>query len=133
MAIGQANRGVAYAEQALRLNPHHPDWYVSFLAAALFADKRYEESHAMRSRGPAFIDSYFFGAACLAHMGRLEDARRWADNAVAKLAATPGGALAIAEGRVVDLLLENNPFCRQEDRDHFAEGMRKAGVPGQSP
>jgi hypothetical protein len=44
--------------------------------------------------------------------------------------ATPGGALAIAEGRVVDLLLENNPYFREEDRSHFAEGMRKAGVPG---
>jgi hypothetical protein len=42
-----------------------------------------------------------------------------------------GGALAIAEHRVVGLLLDNNPFCRQEDRDYFSEGMRKAGVPGQ--
>ena len=41
-----------------------------------------------------------------------------------------GGAPAVAQGRVVGLLLENNPYCRQEDLDHFAEGMRKAGIPG---
>jgi hypothetical protein len=31
--------------------------------------------------------------------------------------------------RVIEVLLDNNPFFRQEDRDHFAQGMRKAGVP----
>ena len=61
---------------------------------------------------------------------RLDEARRWADKAIARLARTPGGALAIAGDRVVGLLLDNNPYCREEDRDHFAEGMRKAGIPG---
>jgi hypothetical protein len=63
-------------------------------------------------------------------MGRLDEAKRWAERAVARLSTTPAGASAVAEGRVVELLLENNPFCRQEDRDHFAEGMRQAGIPG---
>jgi hypothetical protein len=76
------------------------------------------------------IDSPFYGAAILGQMGRLEEAKQWADVAISGLARTPGGALAISEGRVVDLLLENNPYRRKEDRDHFAEGMRKAGVPG---
>jgi hypothetical protein len=63
-------------------------------------------------------------------MGRLDEAKIWADKGLAALAATPAGAPAVAQGRVVGLLLENNPYCRQEDRDHFAEGMRKAGIPG---
>jgi hypothetical protein len=65
-----------------------------------------------------------------AQMGMLDQARRWAERGMHRLAATPGGALAIAEGRVIQALLDNIPFRRQEDRDHFADGMRKAGVPG---
>jgi adenylate cyclase len=127
----RAGGGDQFRRVALRLNPHHPDWYLVFLSTALFTARRYPEAHALRSRAPeAFIDSPFFGAATLAHMGRLDEARRWADKALARLATTPGGALAIAEGRVVGLLLDNNPFFRQEDRDHFAQGMRKAGIPG---
>ena len=63
-------------------------------------------------------------------MGRLDESKIWADKGLAALAATPAGAPAVAQGRVVGLVLENNPYCRQEDRDHFAEGMRKAGIPG---
>jgi adenylate cyclase len=129
--IGQAERAIECAEKALRLNPHHPDWYLSFLASALFCAQRHEEADAIRKRAPdTFIDSYFGAAANLAQLGRLDEAKQWAQKGIAKLGATPGGALAIAEGQVVGLLLDNNPYCRQEDRDRFAEGMRKAGVPG---
>ncbi len=130
-AFGEPEKGVKFGEAALRLNPRHPDWYLSFLITALYLSRRHTDAHALRLRVPeAFIDSTFFGAATLAHMGRLEEARIWADRAMARLGATPGGALAIAQGRVVSLLLENNPFYRSEDREHFAEGMRMAGVPG---
>lgn len=61
---------------------------------------------------------------------KLDEAKQWADVGMSRLAATSGTALAIAKGRVVGLLLDNNPYCRQEDRDQFAERMRKAGVPG---
>jgi TolB-like protein len=128
-ALGEAHEGVKVGKMALQLNPHHPDWYLGFLCVALFTARNYAEALSVRLRVPdAFVDSSFFGAAILAHMGRVDEARRWADKAVHRLKSTPAGALAVAEGRVVELLLENNPFRRQEDRDHFAEGMRKAGV-----
>jgi TolB-like protein len=130
-ALGDATAGIKCGETALRLNPRQPDWYVAFLCFALFVARDYPKALAARLRVPdLFIDSTFIGAAILAHMGRLDEAKRWAERAVVRLSATPGGTAAVAEGRVVELLLENNPLCRQEDRDHFAEGMRKAGVPG---
>jgi TolB-like protein len=129
--LGDAGQAIECGKAALRLNPHQPDWYLGFLAVAFFTARNYAEAFALRSRAPdVFIDSRFFGAAILAHMGRVDEAKRWAEKGLARLMATPGGALAIAEGRVVDLLLENNPYFREEDRSHFAEGMRKAGVPG---
>jgi adenylate cyclase len=130
-AIGQPEEAVERAQTALRLNPHSPDWYVGYLSDALFTARRYAEALAARVRAPnVMIDSPFYGAAILGQMGRLDEAKRWTDIAMSKLAATPGGLVAISEGRVVELLLENNPYCRQEDRDHFADGMRRAGVPG---
>jgi adenylate cyclase len=129
--LGEAEEAVKCAQTALRLNPHSPDWYISYLSCSLFTARRYPEALAARMRAPSvFIDSSFYGAAILAYMGRLDEAKQWADVGMSRLAATSGGALAITEGRVVGLLLDNNPYCRQEDRDHFAEGMRKAGVPG---
>src|SRR5262249_3491730 len=108
-----------------------PDWYVGYLVDAFFTARRYPEALAARVRTPSvMIDSPFYGAAILGQMGRLDEVKRWTDMAMSRLAETPGGSQAIADGRVVELLLENNPYRRQEDRDHFAEGMRKAGVPG---
>jgi hypothetical protein len=113
------------------LNPHHPGWYLGLLSTALFTLRDYAGALSARLRAPeAFVDSPFFSAAILAQMDHLDEAKSWAAKALARLSGTPGGALAIAEGRVVGLLLDNNPFCRPEDREHFAEGMRKAGIPG---
>jgi TolB-like protein/class 3 adenylate cyclase/Tfp pilus assembly protein PilF len=130
-ALGNAERAVDYAQTALTLNPHSPDWYLGYLCDALFTARRYAEALAVRLRAPGvMIASPFYGAAILGQMGRLEEAKQWVDIGMSGLERIPGGALAIAKGRVVELLLENNPYRRPEDRDHFAEGLRKAGVPG---
>jgi tetratricopeptide (TPR) repeat protein len=93
-ALGEAEEAVQCGQTALRLNPHHPDWYLGYLSDALFTARRYPEALAFRVRAPSvMIDSHFFGAALLAHMGRLDEAKRWADTAMSRLAATPGGAL----------------------------------------
>jgi len=94
------------------------------------ATRNCAEALKLKLRAPdTFIDSRFSGATILAYLGRLDEARRWTEIGLAKLAATPGGALAIAEGRVVELLLSNNPWFREEDRDHFAEVGAKQGCP----
>jgi TolB-like protein len=130
-SLGEPGEGVKCGELAIRLNPRHPDWYYAYLSFALFLARRHDEGIIARSRAPnTFIDSNFLGAACYAQMDRLDEARQRTERGLVRLAATPGGALAIAEGRVVDALLENNPMRRKEDIDHFAECMRKAGVPG---
>jgi TolB-like protein len=130
-ALGDPEYGIRLGRTALRLNPHHPDWYLGFIGFALFTARQYPEAYEMRMRAAtAFVDSPFFTAATLAHMGRLEEAGRWAETAVATLASTPEGRIVVASGQVVQALVDNNPYRRQEDRDHFAEGMRRAGVPG---
>jgi hypothetical protein len=129
--LGDAEEGVRVGRMALLLNPNPPDWYLSYLSVALFSAKQYAESLELRQRVPTtFVSSPFFGAALLAHMGRLDEAKVWASKAISILAATPGGAQAVAAGQVVERIFDTIWYCHQVDRDHFAEGMRKAGVPG---
>jgi adenylate cyclase len=126
---GEPDRAIALGETAFRLNPRYPDWYVGYLSTALLAARRYPEALAVRILAPDhFIDSTFIRAAILAHMDRPQRAHQWGDRAVERLSARPGSAGGVAKG-CVRLLLDNNPWRRQEDRDHFAEGMCKAGVP----
>jgi TolB-like protein len=127
---GDAEAAVRAGETAIRLNPRYPDWYGAFLGTALFVARRHEDAVAIRMRAPEpFYDSRFFGAASLAHLGRLDEAREWAAIAMARLLKGVGQAEIDRHG-AVQLLLRNNPMQRPEDREHFAEGMRKAGIPG---
>jgi TolB-like protein len=126
--LGEADEGVRCGETAVRLNPRHPDWYLGFYSTALFSARQYADALAVRVRAPdVWIDSPFFGAAILSYLDRPEEARKWAERAMARLKATPGGAAAAADG-CVQLLLGNNPWRSQEDRDHFVAGLRKAGL-----
>jgi tetratricopeptide (TPR) repeat protein len=127
---GDADRAVTCGEAAVKLNPRHPDWYSTFQPTALFSAHRYEEAFELRMKLPDyFIDSTFYGAAMLAQLGRLEEARQWAQRAVERLSQRPGGARQ-AKKSCVQIMLENNPYRRPEDQQHFADALRKAGVPG---
>ena len=130
---GDAAAAIAAGEAAIKLNPRHPDWYAAFLSMALFTARRYEESWQLRGRSAeTFYDSLFLGSAALAYLGRLDEARQWGKRAVARLAARLGADV-VAEKGCIELMLENNPYRRQADQEHFAEGMRRAEVPGRTP
>jgi adenylate cyclase len=127
---GDTSAGIACGESAARLNPRHPDWYPSFLSTTLFTARRYEDAFELRRKLPDyFIDSTFYGAAILAQLGRLDEARQWAQRAVERLSQRPGGARQ-AKKSCVQIMLENNPYRLPEDQQHFADALRKAGVPG---
>jgi hypothetical protein len=126
---GDSEEAVRSGKAAMRLNPRHPDWYLAFMSAALFSARRYQEGIEVRSRSPdTFYDSRFIGAAMLARLGRLEEARQWAAIGMRKLEDRIGRERLEREG-CVRLLLDNNPFRKPEDIDHFAESLRLAGVP----
>ena len=126
---GDADAAVACAESAARLNPRLPDWYSPFHSTALFTAHRYEEAFELRRKQPDyFIDSTFFGSAMLAQLSRMDEARQWGERAVARLSQRLGDAK--AQKSPIQFMLENNPYRRPEDRQHLADALRKAGVPG---
>jgi TolB-like protein len=126
---GEAPAAVAVAETAAKLNPRYPGWYDAFHTNALFTARRYEEALVMRLRQPdMFIDSLFYGAAIYAQLGRLGDARIWADRAVGRLVASFGGLDRMPKS-CIQIMAENNPYRLVEDREHLANALRLAGVP----
>jgi adenylate cyclase len=119
-ALGVAGRpeeGVDLARQALRLDPH-----VKFawgtLAFCLYAMKRYDEALAASRRiGPEIsIWAMAREAACLAQLGRLDEAR----SKVAEVLRRQPGFSVRAE----------MPHYRYPaDAEHLREGLLKAGLP----
>ena len=67
---------------------------------------------------PAFSSSCKPYLAALGHLGQLQEA-----------AVVLRRLLAIDPGFTIENYLKASPFVRESDRDHFAQGLRLAGVP----
>ena len=117
---GRPLEAIESAKRALRLNPHPPAWYYWGKGEAEYAARQYENAVAtLRHEATYGTPSRSILAAALAQLGRLEEAR--------------------IEGRLfmadypdfrIDSFLDTQPFRHQADREHFAEGYRKAALPG---
>jgi TolB-like protein len=116
---GRPLEAIESAKRALRLNPHPPAWYYWGKGEAEYAARQYENAVAtLRHEATYGTPSRSILAAALAQLGRLEEAR--------------------IEGRLfmadypdfrIDSFLDTQPFRHRADREHFAEGYRKAALP----
>ena len=117
--LGRAEEGIEMAHKAMRLNPHYPDWYLWTLGISYYVARRYEEAVAPLSRMPSQNpESGTYLAASYAQLGREAEARAVAARI---LEADPDFSSA--------RWAEKRPYKSQADRDHFLDGMRKAGLP----
>jgi adenylate cyclase len=116
-SFGQHEEGVRQIREAMRLNPFHPEWYWLTLGNAFLAARRYEdaiEAFKRRTRPQVWVLTRL--AICLAHLGRLAEARE-----------------------MTRRVLELNPAFRistlrtgawsDEDVELMRDGMRLAGLP----
>jgi adenylate cyclase len=120
---GRLEEGLASAEMAIRLSPRdHARWlFFSHLAIVNLFARRYEDAveWARRSIGenPMFAYSRAYLAASLAHLGRLDESR----SEIEELRRVqPGYSVEFASG---------GAEWFREHRDHFLDGLRKAGLP----
>jgi TolB-like protein len=79
---GQADLAIRHFERALRLNPGDPSHSTLMgIGAAYLVSRRFAEARAILLRvlqeQPAWVPIYRLLAACCAHMGRLDEARRF--------------------------------------------------------
>jgi adenylate cyclase len=118
---GMPEKALGYLEKAIRLNPNYPEYYIFNLGQAFFQLKMYEEAVTALQKSilqnPNFMPAHYVLAACYGHLGKQELARAKAEDVKRMI---PGFS---AKGSS-----ETLPFKDEEDFEHFAEGLRKAGL-----
>jgi TolB-like protein/Tfp pilus assembly protein PilF len=118
--MGRPEEAIAYLKEAKRLDPFFdPTWYWPTLGVAYFVARRYDEAIASLSRSqamPVWVQAYL--AACYAHKGDMNQARHHAAEVVQR---KPDFSLVGCVAK--------ESFKLSADREHLAEGLRKAGLP----
>ena len=117
--VGRPDEAISLVEKAQRLNPASPPWYAWNLGIACYLARRYHDAVIALRRGrPLGAMAYRWLAASYAQLGRELDAKAAAEEYLKR---TPGFSIASH--------LEMMSFQHGEDREHYAEGLRKAGLP----
>ncbi len=120
--LGRLDDSLAAIDRATRLSPADPQRFVWLAqrASALYLSRRYDEA-VDAARQSLRLRWYHTGcrvlAASLAQLGDIESAK----SAARDLLDHPHA------DRTIDAVIR--PFKRNVDREHYAEGLRKAGMP----
>jgi len=122
VALGRFSEALDWFQKAVRLNPLHPAWYLYGIGEAHYGARQYEQAisplRAAVNRFPTYITPRRHLAAAYAQMGRLDEARAEVA-AIRKL--DPSVCLAMYRERIC--------YEKFADRDHYLDGLRKAGLP----
>jgi adenylate cyclase len=116
---GQPEEALALVRRAMRLDPHHPQWYWTEMGLAYHTAGDYPSAieALLHNSTPSFLDLALL-AASFAEEGSIAEARAYAK----QLSETkPNATLSYFRGRL--------PYRRQEDLDRLIAGLQKAGVP----
>jgi DNA-binding SARP family transcriptional activator/TolB-like protein len=119
--LEEAERRVRRYKKLSPLDPHAFFYDTAFIIIALL--KRDYEAAIVAGRDVSEMNPGFSAAckpylAALGHLGQAEEA-----------AVVLNRLLAIEPGFTIRAFLEHNPLDRPQDRDHYADGLRLAGVP----
>jgi Tfp pilus assembly protein PilF len=126
--VGEHEQAVEAGRRALRLAPHHPEWYAAFAGIALFAAHEYEEAIATMAPAPeALCNTPAFIAACYAHLGREDQGVHYRDTVRRHHQRQLARGLFPRETGCIDWLLALDPFQLRDDAEHYADGLRQAG------
>ena len=117
--FGESERAVGLAEQALKLNPHYPDWYNQGFSLVFFFGEQYDKTVKYRSlvKEPLALD-YAYLAMANAYLGRTGAAEAAAANVI-KLDPT----------WIAERYLSEAGGYAEKEAELFVNGARKAGVP----
>ena len=114
---GDTDRAVELIQRAMRLNPFYPDWYLWHLGEAYFDMSDYDEAIRTLNKMSDKTEAYRMLAASNALLGRMEEARRHAEQI---LVTHPEFTLK----HWADVPPDRNP----EPRERLIEGLKRAGL-----
>jgi len=123
---GRSEEAVRYAEQALRLNPYPPSWWIRQLGLSNFFAGRYEKAIAAYKKSlsvsPKDLLTHLHLTTAYSWAGRHEEAR-----------AQAAEILRINPKFSVEERAKFMPLKNQADLDRYLDGLRKAGLPDKPP
>ena len=118
---GRPREGLERIRKAIQINPHHPYNYTFHLGQAYYTLGRYDEAIDAFSQGiasnPASERLHVWLAAAYAQSGNIDDAE-WEVDQIHTL--NPDFSL--------ERMQQTFPFKEPADREHFLDGLRKAGL-----
>lgn len=121
---GRADEGIEWALKAVRLNPHHHDWYKAQLGQIYFDGRRYEQAIA------AFASLHTLDSAVI----RLYQAASFAAAGNTRQAAkSVRRALELDTGATLQKWIDPKlaPYSDATYLEHFREFLLRAGLPEQ--
>jgi DNA-binding SARP family transcriptional activator len=126
--IGDHDLAVETGRSALRLAPHHPEWYAAFAGIALFVARRHEEAIATMAPAPeALCNTPAFIAAAYAHLGRTDQCPSHRETVYRHHRRQLARGMFPGDISCIDWLLAMDPFQLPSDVEHYAGGLRRAG------
>lgn len=119
---GRPEEGLERIEDAIKLNPHHPYNYTFHLGQAYYVLGRYKDAITTFKKGlesnPASERLHVWLAAAYAQQGAALEAE-WESQTV----------LSLNPEFSVERMRKAFPFKDTDDREHFIQGLVKAGLP----
>jgi adenylate cyclase len=119
---GRPEEGVAALEKSVRLDPRHPrsEMRLNQMALGLYFSRDHAAAAEVAKRAirsyPDYPNPYRWLAAALGQLGRVEEAKRALQEAIA-----------VVLDSFQSYVRERGPWTRPEDHAHLLEGLRKAG------
>jgi len=119
--MGRYAEAIKLIEKAMRLNPHHPPWYLFKLGWAYAMTGRVEEAIAackrVLTRSPDFLSAHVFLAAIYSQLGREAEARTEAAE-----------VLQLSPNLSLEVWKQTLPVKDQAGLERFVALLRKAGL-----
>ena len=119
---GRPGEAIGWVTKAMRLNPSYPPWYPLFLGCSYYVAKKYEEAVVPLTdsiiRNPKALVTHSFLAATYGQLGREQDAQAKVEE-----------ILKINPKFSVAGWSKGFKFKDPADLEHYADGLRKAGLP----
>jgi adenylate cyclase len=116
---GRPQEALASVKRAIRLNPHHPDWYWQELGLALYLGGQYAEAIRAFNRISKLVDfDYAYLAACCVELGEIEKAKPYIEKLLHMM---PDASVRYYE--------ETSLLQHDADLKRFLNALREAGLP----
>lgn len=127
--LGNAMAGLPLAQLAIRLNPHHPGFYLYYLATIHCLASQYDEALASLDLAQVALPGRnAWRTVTLAHLGDIAEARRSVQTFIADVRQRWAGDPAAGPREYVDWLFRITPLAKEKDTDLVREGLRLAGL-----